>query len=1004
MTGYYWSTPISMLREDRIISSILEQELKGKGFNTLNDLRLGRCMLESEFQRRQAAYLCDFLQIIIDCNSRNCTLEKLIEHLPFHLVKATEYAYSKVCKNTANRIIIGKVFRTSKEFLYALLVDKAAICKSDYGHFSRKLDFDAYRNVIIDIVHDLFFFCDCFPDCYFYGRFFKGIIVEAVGHEVIGVKAKQRPAQIENIDRNAIHNVLDNIFAKTLSHYALRTQNVLLHNGITTINDFKPWMEDGGKEFMTLKGCGRKSAMELGKFREELLAVLSKSESRNSDTPGTEGISLLENAIDTWHNLDARQSILDVFGSSRGFVASLVLSPQKTFNRLSTVKGHFELITSIIEIVASVILINQENEEATAPIIQLLKSFGKLFMATRQKMLVESLMTDDKKKLILAEFNRKALALSVGSRAELFRIVNVDDPDSVVSFLVTGHPFTSFDKIGQKSNLELKGFSNQMAKFFTEILSKEDDRVKYVAVIEVFPFLNTMDAGFVYDFNTKAGHYPMFFVAWKYFTSSITKAEKIYRDFYGMGFTDPASLDELANEYHLTRERVRQIVTFPQRQSHYDKNPLLVEKQWKAYPFIYGDFVTEDNCNFESLATEEHLGLSFFSLCGIVNFISPKIIEKVTHEHGKPMIVAYSTVLRSFKLHSAIREIVRLRNVGKDVNASISLQQHIAGNEKYWSRNEGLKASKTVIACKLLSEIIHCLSLANMDENENLLFTANKPNYPDVIYGILKEHGQPMRIDEILAVFKQKLPEDKHNTTTALKYFIIRDERIEPIGKTSTYKLTEWNDYSGSIPMLLVEILLSHNTPIEKSQLVEEALSYRSTSTKRSIESNINQKVADGTLIMYYPDLVGLNGKSYDATYRILPKNFKEYLDAFVGFVGKYKRFPVLANLGYESLLYRWYNNARTLVPLTDQEVIKFCDTIKMLDENHYAHGMKEFNFLTKCNQIKKFVSTTGRMLTEEDDKTLATWFIKSATHYQSWNDNRAYYFKDLLQFISKIV
>lgn len=1003
MTGYYWTTPITMLREDRIISRVLEQGLRSEGFKTLGDLKDGKSRLESKFLRRQAAFLYNFLQTIIDCDRHNYTVDELIVRLPSHLVKSFEYAYNKVCNDPASRTIVEEVFRTSTDCLFALLVDKADIWKSGYYHFGRRADFDCFRDAIASLVQDLIFLCECFPDCYYYGRYLKGIMVETVGHyEALGMKSRLRPTQIGNIDKRTDYNALDSIFSKTLAHYAVRTRNVLLHNGITSINDFKPWMEDRGKEFMPLKGCGRKSAMELGQFREELLAVLSNTESRN-DTSRPDCTNLLEDAVDTWNNHDARHSILKLFGSSRAFVASFFLSPQNTFGRLSSAKGQFELLTSVIGLVASVIVTNQ-NEGVTDSMVKPLKSLKRLFKADSRKMLADSLMTGDKKILILAEFNRRASALSLRSRNALLRMVNAGDPDSVVAFLISDHSFTSMDKIGQKSNVELKGFTSQMGEFFAKVLSKEDDKAKYAAVIEDFPFLNTVDAEFVYNFKTSTGHYPMFFVAWKYFTFSVTRAGKLYRDYYGMGFTDFASLDELANEYHLTKERVRQIVTFPQKQSHYDKNPLLMEEQWKAYPFIYSDIVTESSSDFSSLASEEHLGLSFFSFCGIVNFISPKIIEKVKGDLGKSMTVAFTTALRRFKLHSALREIVRIRDTGKDSDMRISLLGHIAGNGKYWTRNIHLETSKTALACKLLSEIIHELDMANMDENGNLLLKANKPNYSDVIYGILNEHGEPMHIDEILAAFRQKLPQDKHDTLTAMRYFMKRDERIEPIGKTSTYKLTAWNVYSGSIPRLLVEILLAHNTPIETSQLVEEALRYRNTSTKRSIESNIKQKVADGALTMYYPNLVGLSGKSYDAKYKIVPGNFEEYLNAFVDFVEENERFPVLTNLGYESLLYRWYKDPKTLLSFTDQEIIRFSETIKMLNERHYAQGMKEYNFLTKCKQYRRFVSATGRMLTDKDDKPLASWFMKSAMQYQSWNDNRAYYFKDLLLFISKTV
>lgn len=1003
MASYYWYTPISRLRENGIITPVLEQGLTGSGIVTLGDLRTGIDKLESRYLRTQAAILCKFLQVAIYCDSHNCAKEEVAGALPYSLVKASEYAYRHVCHDTTSKAIVGVVFSTPMDFLYALLVDNTAIFNSGYRHFCRKVDFDHYRNAISSIVRELVFFCECFPDCRYYGRHLKNIVMESyVDHyEISGVWL---PTQTEYSDKMPESNALDKIFITTLAHYAVRTRNVLLHNGITSINAFKPWLDDHDKEFLVLKGCGRKSAMELEQFRAELLTALSPQTVSHKGWQKSESLSILENAIDTWHDLEARRHILEVFGSSRAFVTSFILSAQETFRRLSTTANKpFGLFTSIIELVASVIVSGQDKELSSSMVGQL-KRFEKLFKTGSQKMLVDALLTDDKKKLILAEFNRKASSLSVRSRHALFSIVNADDVDSIVSFLNTDHYFTSLGKIGKKSDQELKDFITRMAGSFASVLFTKDEMARDVAIIEDFPFLSTEEAKFVYDFNISKGHYPMFFVAWIYFTSCGNKAYKLYRDYYGMGLTASPSLEELANEYHLTKERTRQIVTSPQKLSFYGKNPLLMGNQWKAYPFIDGGTVTESSTAFESLAKEEHLNLSFFTFCGIVNFISPKIIEKLTGGHGKQFIIAYSASIRSFKLHSAMREINRLRDTGKNVDVSISLHSHIAGNKKYWSKNAYLETDKTNIAFKLLSEIISNMNIVNMDENGNMLFKANRTNYPDVIYGILNEHGRPMRIDEILTAFKEKMPNDSHDTVTALRYFIMKDDRIEPIGRTSTYKLTSWNDYSGSIPRLLVEILLSRDVPMKISDLVEEVLKYRKASTKRSVESNINQKVADGTLIMYYPSLVGLNGKAYDAKYKIAPRNFEEYLNAFVDFVEENERFPVLAHLGYESLLYRWYNDSRTLVSFTDQEIIKFSETIKMLNDKHYAHGMKEFNFLTKCKQFRQFVSATGRVLTEEDDKSLASWFIKSAMNYQSWNDNRSCYFNDLLQFISKTI
>lgn len=1007
MTSYHWGSPISKLREDRIISIVLEQGLASYGFETLGDLKTGKDKPGSKYLKRQVAYLCDFLQVAIDCDSHNCNKEELIRRLPFSLVKSTEYVFLKVCKDTTSKLIIDKVFITPKDLLYALLVDKATIFKPSYYHFISKSGFNIYRNAVFKIVHGLLFFCECFPDCHYYGKHLDNIVVEAIGHyEAEDVRMGQGQMQgliQNNIDKTAGKDTLSKLFNNILSHYALRTRNTLGRNGITSINDFKPWIEDIDKDFLSLKGCGRKSAMELELFRKELLTALQQIGNSGYHS-GIEDMNLLEKALDTWRDGNARLYILEVFGSSRAFVTSFALSAQKTFSKLQkNAKDQFDLFTAIIELVASVIVSNQ-NEEQPSSIVGSFKSFEKMFKANRQKMLTDSLMTVDKKKLVLAEFNRKAMTLSIRSRNVLFRIVNAENPDSIAAFLNSEHLFTSLSKIGEKSDMELKVFTNQMTGYFARMLFKDDDAAKYAAIIEDFPFLNTVDAKFIYDYKASKGHYPMFFVSWRYFSDCVNKADKLYRDYYGMGFTDSTNLDKLANEYHLSRERARQIVSIPQNEAHYRKNPLLREQQWKAYPFVYDDIVTERSSDFESLASEEHLEMSFFAFCGIVNYISPKIIEKVTEDNGKLKIVAYTTWLRGFKLHSALREIVRLRDINKDTDISISLYDHFSKDEKYWPKNAYPENSKITLSFRLLSRIIIDLHIANIEKDGNLLFKANKTNYSNIICGILKEHGRPMHIREILTAFKEKLPEDHHDTAAALKYFIMRDDRIEPIGRTSTYKLTSWEDYSGSIPKLLVDLLLAHNSPVEISKLVEEALKFRMTSTKRSIESNINQKVADATLVMYYPNLVGLNGKSYDNKYKIVPKSFDEYLNAYVDFVENHKRFPILANSGYESMLYRWHSDAKALISLNDHEIIKFSEAMHTLETKHYAHGKTEFNFLIKCDQYKQFVLATGRVLTDEDDKPLASWFVKSAMNYLSWNDNRTYYFKDLLQFISKAI
>ena len=282
-----------------------------------------------------------------------------------------------------------------------------------------------------------------------------------------------------------------------------------------------------------------------------------------------------------------------------------------------------------------------------------------------------------------------------------------------------------------------------------------------------------------------------------------------------------------------------------------------------------------------------------------------------------------------------------------------------------------------------------------------LLFKANHRDIKDVIYSILEAHGKPMKLKDIFVKYKEIIPDDSHDTPASLRQSILLDERIEPIGKISTYKLKKWSGFAGTIPELLLTLLKTHVDPVKVDTLVKECLKFRYDSTARSIRSNISAKVSNGMFTMYYPDLVGIANRKYDKKFMLLPASFKEFLYAFKDFVISNKRYPEMRNLGYESMLIRWYNDARQLICLTDEQIEEFSETIKWLDQFHYPRNSNERNFLRQCELYKNFVSDTGRMVAQDDDASLNSWFSRANQNFSKWKDNRQVYFKELIKFIS---
>ena len=155
---------------------------------------------------------------------------------------------------------------------------------------------------------------------------------------------------------------------------------------------------------------------------------------------------------------------------------------------------------------------------------------------------------------------------------------------------------------------------------------------------------------------------------------------------------------------------------------------------------------------------------------------------------------------------------------------------------------------------------------------------------------------------------------------------------------------------------------------------------------------------------MFYPDLVGLANKDYGQEYKIISRTFEESLKAFVDFVHENKRFPYPSSRGYEGMLNHWYSKAKKLISLSDSEILTFSKAIKGLEDNHYPHNSRESEFLSFCQSYKDFVSATYRLVSDEDDMDMFSWFTKSAKNYLDWKDNRRFYFQDLLNYIKSSI
>lgn len=377
----------------------------------------------------------------------------------------------------------------------------------------------------------------------------------------------------------------------------------------------------------------------------------------------------------------------------------------------------------------------------------------------------------------------------------------------------------------------------------------------------------------------------------------------------------------------------------------------------------------------------------------------------------------------SFKFNKALAEINRLQKEKTTNDIILSIEKLFVDNEDYWNRKARSSSVfgqisdakrddnwnqlghlsneyKTSLIC-ILKELFKGVCHANV-VNDDVVLKANTIDYSDKLYEILSIWRTRLHRDELFKRLKEACEEKglrcNLSSSSQLTRFLASDPRIISYGKSSYWGLKEWGESNGSIRELAIQFVKKSIKPIHIDDLTKLVMGNRPDSNEKSISSIIRQTTSTGELLLFIGDYVGHPQAKYVGDYILMPRSFDEWLIAFRDYVLKNKRFPT-AGLGFEGLLYRWYQKASQLTELSPDEIVKFDALEKELAL--YPHNTNEYNFLHNCNLYKMFVEGNNRMLEETDDPELFKWFYSASRNYTTYNDNRNQYFKQLLQYLS---
>lgn len=839
-----------------------------------------------------------------------------------------------------------------------------------------------------------------------------------------------------------VSNSSEKFFERFRDALSVRAKNILKDNGLYHYGDFMRFISSGNNQFVKLRNCGKKTVKELDELAS-LLMLYANAPSSLLTIP----IDELGFSIRTLSSL--KSSHIETLGELVSFTKADISKfhgfGKKTLQEIEDAvinKGlwlGFDIRTngtrlqfiSDDDTIKNTNVIKEEKQDEIIDTSILNIPIEDLGLSVRAFNCLE-----------IAEV--KTLGdLVVFNREDLLKFRNFGR-----------HSLIEIEEIVESKGLRLGMHLNNYHK---EIAIKRQVFEPLIPRSSAFEGLSKTDTDYSLAFKEKYSHFPMVFLLHKSLNCLTEREQKIVKMVWGVNSfslipnsnellelkawsvepTIPKSINEISNEFDLSRLTIHQIYQKAIERIKYRVINVLEFKDWEKYgigkdiPFLFASNLKTDRLveerDFLIEYIKEHWNSEWiYWFVKDIPYVSENSLYYVSFlkglnpfwiDHKKKQLsdnyhiglampdFFVNNRLKQYNYNRAIKEVFRLQKAKKQERVSVPIKSYFIDNKTYWSRNTRLTAIDKDDALQLLIWIFQTLCGAQI-ENGSVLFNANKVDYCHEIYEILKIAGVRLHRDELLKRLKTECNKKgfrcDYTSSVQITPFLSRDPRIITYGKSSYWGLKEWGDSYGSIRELALRIVSESESPIHIDNLAKLILKSRPDSNEKSISSIIRQTVSSGELLLFYGDYIGNPEAKYSNQYIIMPQTFDEWLYAFKEHVINNKRYPLVTSQGFEGYLYRWYNKAKQLIDLSADEILKIDALEKELEL--YPHNISEYNFLHNCNIYKKFVEGNKRMLNINDDFKLYHWFYIASRDYSKYNDNRNKYFSQLLQYLSSIM
>lgn len=354
----------------------------------------------------------------------------------------------------------------------------------------------------------------------------------------------------------------------------------------------------------------------------------------------------------------------------------------------------------------------------------------------------------------------------------------------------------------------------------------------------------------------------------------VKKAFKIYQN------QKELTLDDIADEVKLTRERVRQIrvmcldelfekLSFIQnfnddlfQKYNIDTNSEQIEINQDLIDVINITNLTFFSREFITFILYVYLS-NRFSLIGFVeDVIQPKYFKARNRHNWNNFFLIKKEIVKEIDFNALANDIDNRINDKIVESYSFNFKSYLSRfliNDNIDILNSGFS-----IAENILNEEFEM----SLDLNENIIFKRNThKQVPEYIIEALENLNKPSKLSEIYEWICNHYPEAT-KSEEALRGSCQRSNEIIYFGRSSTFGLKKWentrNDIKGgTIKDIVTELLENSNNPIHITEILEEVHKFRAKTNERNIITNLKLD-PNKSFIIFNQKFIGLSDKIND--------------------------------------------------------------------------------------------------------------------------------------------